>query len=213
MKKIFVNVKKAMTKNNLINFLEINKDLDITFLVEEKYLNLKHKRLGSQDYIDIENLLINNIQYALLNHKDEIKTDLRKKEQLINLIQNNIQIILCIGEKIILDNPLEYVLNKIDFFLSDINFSNKDIIIAYEPEWAVDSNKKPALIDIEKIILYIKKHIKLKYNKDMLVIYGGGIDKNNINYLINSQIIDGILVSRYALELYNLNNLLKIDKY
>ena len=103
---------------------------------------------------------------------------------------------MCIGE-----TEEEKNSNKTSFILehqliSDLeNVEDLDnIIIAYEPVWAIGSGKVPKNEEIEDSIKFIKSIVRREYNVEPKVLYGGSVNKENINAILGIENVDGVLV-------------------
>lgn len=155
------------------------------------------------------------IKYSLVGHSErrinyyEDNDSISKK---INcLLENDITPILCIGETNEEKNLLKT--NKIlkSELVSCLNNFKKEqiskIIIAYEPIWAVGSNRVPTMAEIRNTVKYIKELIKKIYDVDIKVLYGGSINSNNIEKINKIECIDGIMVGSSAT---NVDEFLKI---
>ena len=70
-----------------------------------------------------------------------------------------------------------------------MNVGQKNIIIAYEPVWAIGSGLIPKNHEILKIAKFIKN--KVKGSK---VLYGGSVNSKNINHLKEIEDLDGFLI-------------------
>ena len=72
----------------------------------------------------------------------------------------------------------------------------KKIIIAYEPIWSIGSGIVPKTDDLKKNIILLKKFIRLKYRlkNSPRIIYGGSVDKKNIDNFKSIKDLDGFLV-------------------
>ena len=85
------------------------------------------------------------------------------------------------------------------------NVNNKrNIIIAYEPVWAIGSGLIPEEKEIFEIVKFIKN--KVKGSK---VLYGGSVNSKNINLLKKINILDGYLIGGAS---QNPNNFIDIIK-
>ena len=85
----------------------------------------------------------------------------------------------------------------------------KQIILAYEPIWAIGEKNKAANIEYcNESISYIRKSALKKLNK-VSVLYGGSVNEKNYSKFTESKFIDGIFIGRAAL---NANNFIKICK-
>ena len=82
--------------------------------------------------------------------------------------------------------------NKVDF---------KNIIIAYEPVWAIGTNKTPSLEEIENVHSYIKDIFKKKYStENICVIYGGSVNLKNSKAIFSAKNVDGGLIGGASLK-------------
>jgi len=82
--------------------------------------------------------------------------------------------------------------------------NKKNIIIAYEPVWAIGSGLIPKETEIFEIVRFIKN--KVKGSK---VLYGGSVNSQNINLLKKIDNVDGFLVGGAS---QNSNNFIDIIK-
>ncbi len=184
----------------------------------KKNLNNKFLNFGSQDCSqfslgaytgDISASMIKELgcKYVLIGHSErrtlynENKTMLAKKIQ--NAFLNKLKVIFCVGEN--LDDYKNLKTKKtINFQLANIfnqgeNFKN--LIIAYEPVWAIGSNKTPSLDEIEKVHEYIKSFFFKKYKvENICVIYGGSVNLKNSKAIFSISNVDGGLIGGASLK-------------
>lgn len=109
-------------------------------------------------------------------------------------IQNDLFIIYCIGESeenrkqgktfSILENQLKLIANFIE---------KENIIIAYEPIWSIGTGKIPTNEQIKEISVFIKEKIFTNV-KNIKILYGGSVNKENSKNLSEIEKIDGFLV-------------------
>lgn len=145
------------------------------------------------------------VNYCIVGHSERRKT-FNESNEVINLkiselLKQSIIPILCIGEdRIEKENDLteEVLYGEIINSLNNINFKDSEIIIAYEPVWAISDGIHPSTIpsndEIELVALYIKKLVKDKFNLTAIVLYGGSVNPKNIDMLNQVQSIDGYLI-------------------
>jgi len=140
------------------------------------------------------------VSYALIGHSER-RIHFNEDDTLINnkikgSLRNNLNIILCIGETEEEKNAnnTSYILeHQLISDLKDIE-DVENIIIAYEPVWAIGSGKVPKNEEIEDSIKFIKGIVKRKYNVEPKVLYGGSVNKENINAILGIENVDGVLV-------------------
>ena len=133
-------------------------------------------------------------KYVILGHSENRQTG--ENDKLINLkiktaLKNGLKVIFCIGEKIKdkRNKKTNSVLSKqIKLGLKGVNLNN--IIIAYEPVWAIGSGLIPKSDELFKTINFIKS----KFRKKLKILYGGSVNNKNINELKTIRNIDGFLV-------------------
>ena len=133
-------------------------------------------------------------KYVILGHSENRQTG--ESDKLINLkiktaLKNGLKVIFCIGEKIKdkRNKKTNLILSKqIKLGLKGVNLNN--IIIAYEPVWAIGSGMIPKSDELFKTINFIKS----KFRKKLKILYGGSVNNKNINELKTIRNIDGFLV-------------------
>jgi len=104
------------------------------------------------------------------------------------------KIVYCVGE------PLERreageeeMMSYISAQYEGIDTEYENLIIAYEPVWAIGTGLTPTLDDIESI------HTKLKVKSQAPLLYGGSVKVTNAKDVLAVKNVDGILVGSAAL--------------
>ena len=134
-------------------------------------------------------------KYVILGHSENRENG--ESDKLINqkiktALKNKLKVIFCIGEKIKdkRNKKTKSVLSKqIKLGLKGVKLNN-DIIIAYEPVWAIGSGMIPKSNDLLNAINFIKSRFK----QNLKILYGGSVNDKNINELKTIHNIDGFLV-------------------
>ncbi len=103
-------------------------------------------------------------------------------------------IVYCVGEPLEVreegnDALMEYIENQ----LEGIDLSYPDLIIAYEPVWAIGTGLTPSLRDIELI------HGALRAKTSAPLLYGGSVKLDNTRDIMLLDNVDGVLVGSAAL--------------
>jgi triosephosphate isomerase len=85
----------------------------------------------------------------------------------------------------------------------------KNLIIAYEPVWAIGNSNNTALNseNLYEMAIFIKKILSDLFGqeiaKNIPIIYGGSVNKNNAKELLENGKINGLLVGRESLKTDN----------
>ena len=139
-------------------------------------------------------------KYTLVGHSDnraEGDTDLMLKNKVKFALTNNLKVVFCIGEnkKQKKNNQTFGVLKKQLVKVLEKKFNKNNIIIAYEPIWSIGTGKLPNQKDLLKTTIYIKKVLKNIFKKKSpSVLYGGSVDRDNIDMFRQIKEIDGFLI-------------------
>lgn len=145
------------------------------------------------------------VSYAIIGHSErrgfETNQDISKKVKVA--LYNNIVPIVCVGEV----NKGEDESLIIEQVASSISSTDKEIIFAYEPLWAIGSGLIPTKADINKICSVIRKTAKQKKAK-IKVLYGGSVNDKNIDLLKTCK-VDGFLIGGACLDVNKFKSIIK----
>jgi triosephosphate isomerase len=116
--------------------------------------------------------------------------------------------IMCVGEKLEeREKNLTFKVVK-DHVAGGLKGLTKDevlnVVIAYEPVWAIGTGKTATPLQAEEVHSYIRKLLRDMYDEElaggMRIQYGGSVKPDNIKDLINQKDIDGALVGGASLK-------------
>ena len=163
---------------------------------------------------EISNHMVKDIgaSYTLVGHSEIRKrfkeTNEQVNQKIINALGVNLKAILCIGE-----TKAEKSAGKTDATLKrqiDIALKGlyenelKNIIIAYEPCWAIGTGKTATNKDIEKAVKTIRKTISESFSdkaaEKMQILYGGSTKLENFGGILKVQGVNGLLVGGACLD-------------
>ena len=137
-------------------------------------------------------------------------------KKISSLLKNNIKPILCIGESFEehksgktrdkLKSQIIESVPKSDFF--------NELIIAYEPIWAIGSGKTPEPEEVNSIHEFIKDVVQSATANNIVpkVLYGGSVNDINANDFFEEDSIDGALVGGASLDANIFANIVNIYK-
>ena len=117
------------------------------------------------------------------------------------------KIIYCIGEplevkELGLTETLGYIWEQFDGI--DLDYDN--LILAYEPVWAIGTGVVANVEDIEKI----HKKIKKKITKPLL--YGGSVKADNLDEILKINNVDGTLIGTASWDVEDFKKMIKTTK-
>ena len=151
-------------------------------------------------------------QYVIIGHSERRgyynDTPEVLKEKVLLALKNGLKVIFCIGESLEereANKQNEVVKAELEgsvFNLSAEEFKN--IIVAYEPIWAIGTGKTATADQAEEIHAYIRSVIADKYGKevadDTTILYGGSCKASNAPELFAKPDIDGGLIGGASLK-------------
>lgn len=151
-------------------------------------------------------------QYVILGHSERrgyyAETPEILKEKVLLALKNGLKVIFCIGESLEereAGKQNEVVKAELEgsvFNLTEEEFKN--IIIAYEPIWAIGTGKTATADQAEEIHAYIRSIIAEKYGQavadDTTILYGGSCKASNAPELFAKPDIDGGLIGGASLK-------------
>lgn len=225
---IVVNMKMNLNNNEIKNYLDSlnNKELDnMIFCPTNIYIPYfieKNLNVGIQNISKYENgnhtgeISCNQassigIKYAIIGHSEikDSKETINKKIKLCK--KNNLIPILCVGERKKSIYKEQIVKRQLDNYLKNISLDK--IIIAYEPVFMINSKNTMDVKYLEKMIKYIKKIIKNYKINDIMILYGGSIDENNIKSINGIKDLNGFLIGNSSLDVDKLLKINEVTKF
>lgn len=160
---------------------------------------------GATSPVMLKNLGVN---YVILGHSER-RIHFKETDQMIErkiraVIESGLKAILCVGETAAIHKRGQlaaeyYVKNQIVQATSSLKKKEieENIIVAYEPIWAISTNlnaKPDDPQDAARMISFIKKITKGQ------VIYGGSVNGKNAHDFLKQIVIDGVLVGNASLK-------------
>ena len=177
-----------------------NADLDV--------LNISSQNIHWEDSgaftgeISPQMLLEHNVKYAIVGHSEPRKYFSESDEQINKRAKsaqsNGLTPIVCVGETLDQRERGEaerVITRQVEQGLEGI--SSSDLIVAYEPIWAIGTGKTCEAYEANKICKIIRKLIG---NDEVIIQYGGSVKPDNIDEIMSMSDIDGVLVGGASLE-------------
>lgn len=141
--------------------------------------------------------------YVIIGHSErrtlfgETNEFLNKK--LNSALAAGLKVIFCVGEKLEDKSKYKSVLKKqiIEGFANVKDFAN--IVIAYEPVWAIGTGIVATTADIERAHSFIKSVVKEYFGAVVPVLYGGSVKPSNSAEILALNEVDGVLIGGASL--------------
>ena len=170
---------RVMISPNHLYLKEVNEILNKTN-VEVIAQNLTSSNSSSDTGgITAVNLRNLNVNRSIFAHSEARIRQKNPQDVLNEIIPMGFQFVLCFEE--IDQIPLDLLTN--DF----------EIILAYEPVWAIGTGETASIDHINEIHEQVKSKLKdLELN--IPVLYGGSVNPSNSKDILESEFVDGVLV-------------------
>ena len=150
-------------------------------------------------------------KYVILGHSErrqyygETSETLNKK--MARAYENNLTPIYCVGEN--LDereaerhfDVVKAQIEEVVFNLSEEQFKN--LVIAYEPVWAIGTGKTATAEQAQEIHAYIREVLRSKFGaaaEECPILYGGSCKPSNASEIFAKEDVDGGLIGGAALK-------------
>ncbi len=194
--------------NTLINLL-VNKFKNSPIMVGGQNCHEKQDYGAHTGQINSKMLKDVGAKYVILGHSEN--RQLGENDKLINLkikstLNSKLKVIFCIGETLREKNKKvtkKVLAKQILKGLKNVK-NKKDILIAYEPVWAIGTGLTPKEIELSDVINFIKKRVK-----NVPVLYGGSVNTKNIQELKKIDNVDGFLIGGASQVSKNLIDIIK----
>jgi triosephosphate isomerase (TIM) len=189
-------------------------------LIDGDRLLIKH---GAQDLSPAENgaytgdisgamLAKLGCSFVVVGHSERREFH-HEDDELINrkvkaAIKHGLTPILCVGEKLDVREQGGHVEHCTAQLVADLKGLKadqvKDVVVAYEPVWAIGTGKVATPADAQEVCAAIRAKLTEKYGAEVgaavRVLYGGSVKSRNIGELVAQPDIDGALVGGASLD-------------
>ncbi len=151
-------------------------------------------------------------RYVIIGHSERRQyfgeTDATVNRRIKAALKFDLKVIFCIGETLeereegktftVLERQVEGGLKDL------VEKEVKDMVVAYEPVWAIGTGKTATPEQAEEVHLSIRRKIERLYSREISegirIQYGGSVTPENIKGLMERENIDGALVGGASLK-------------
>ncbi|GIW23571.1 MAG: hypothetical protein KatS3mg068_2578 [Candidatus Sericytochromatia bacterium] len=110
----------------------------------------------------------------------------------------------------------EIIISQVENGLKSLNINlskAENLVIAYEPVWAIGTGKTCKSDEANRVIKLIRDTLKRFFgssiSENIRILYGGSVKPDNIKELVSMSDIDGGLVGSASLELKSFEKLIE----
>ncbi len=116
------------------------------------------------------------------------------------------EIVYCVGEpQEIRKQGIEAVMSYIWEQFDSIDINYEELIVAYEPVWAIGTGLSASLDDIKEVLDSLRAKIKVP------LLYGGSVKVETIKDILNIENCDGVLVGTASWDVKNFSKMIEIS--
>ena len=202
------------------SFTNLNKAVSLldSYKIEVIAQNVHFEQRGAfTGEISIEMLKSVGVYSIIIGHSERRKyfnendSILSKKAKMA--IDNSLNIIFCVGEELSereKGNHFELIKNQIINGLFGLDIDQiKNVVVAYEPVWAIGTGKTAENYQIQEMHEFIRKLFNDKYGSDIShqirILYGGSVKPNNAEEIFSLNDVDGGLIGGASLNFSDFN--------
>ena len=209
--KNYLNYEESISLSKAISKIDISKKIRLMISPNHLYLkevneillktnieviaqNLTSSKSSSDTGgVTAVNLINLNVNRSIIAHSEARIRQKNPQDVLNEIIPMGFQFVLCFEE-----------IDQIPFDLLTNDF---EIILAYEPVWAIGTGETASIDHINEIHEQIKSKLKdLELN--IPVLYGGSVNPSNSKGILESEFVDGVLVGGASTKIDQLEGIL-----
>ena len=164
------------------------------------------------------------VEYVILGHSER-RQYFNETDEIVNkkvkaALNSGLKPIICIGESLEereSGKTVDIITNQIEEALKDITEEEiENIIVAYEPIWAIGTGKTATAEDANNSIKAIRDKISQIYGQNVadgvIIQYGGSVKSTNAKELFEMSDIDGALVGGASLKPGEFSKIVNFEK-
>ena len=152
------------------------------------------------------------VEYVIIGHSERRtyfgETDVTVNKRVRAALDNSLKVILCVGEYLEQREQgitAELVAMQVKIALGGVSAEElKNIIIAYEPVWAIGTGLTATADQAEEVCAQIRATLASLYCEDcanaVTIQYGGSMNAKNAKELLSKENVDGGLIGGASLK-------------
>lgn len=203
-----VEIIVAPSFTNLYPAVEILKNTEIGISAQDVHQEENGAYTGEVSAGMLKSIGVNTV---ILGHSERRKYFGETKEVLNHKVdtalKNNFKVIFCVGESLEKrenDQHFNVVKNQLSgslFYVDKAKWTN--IIIAYEPVWAIGTGKTASAKQAQEMHKFIREEVAQNYDQEIAdnlsILYGGSVKPANAQEIFAEEDVDGGLIGGASL--------------
>ncbi len=212
-----VEIKIAPSFTNLYYVISLLKDSGIEVIAQNVH---SEKRGAYTGEISTEMLKSIGVNTVIIGHSERRKyfneTDTILSKKVKAALESSLNVIFCIGEELSereSGNHFEIIKNQLTNALINLNnIEIKNIVIAYEPVWAIGTGMTANNQQIQEMHEFIRELINKKFGNEIAdnirILYGGSVKPNNAKEIFSLNDVDGGLIGGASLNFSDFHSII-----
>lgn len=152
-----------------------------------------------------------NVDYVIIGHSERrnyfLETNQIIAKKISRALESDLEVICCIGETLAereSGKEFQIITHQLEECLFHLNAEQiKNIVIAYEPVWAIGTGKNATSEQAQEMHNYIRSVISGKFSKgiseSISILYGGSCNPQNAKSIFSQPDVDGGLIGGASL--------------
>lgn len=159
------------------------------------------------------------VRYVVVGHSERrehlAETDFMINKKVKATLNAGLKVVLCVGERDRKDeNFHRFVRNELNEDLKGISKKRaQNLVIAYEPIWAIGTGKTVKPQDLFEMVTYIRRSLLEIFGQSTLrhipVLYGGSVNGANTHNFLEVDGVGGLLVGGASLSAKEFTRIIK----
>ncbi len=153
-----------------------------------------------------------NCEFVILGHSERRwifgENDELINKKVISAFEHDLIPVLCVGEKLEereSGQTEQVILKQLENDLKGVSEDHlKNMVIAYEPVWAIGTGKNASEKDAKEACALIREFIHSRFGSEtsdkVRILYGGSVKPENVKMYMSQEGIDGALVGGASLK-------------
>ena len=213
-----IEIKIAPAYTNLYKSISLLMSTQIEVIAQ----NLHQEKNGAYTgEISAEMLKSIGIKTVIIGHSERRQyfneTDIILSKKVKTALEHSLDVIFCVGEELSereKGNHFELIKTQIKTGLFGLNNDEiKNVVIAYEPVWAIGTGMTANTHQIQEMHEFIRNLINEKYNymvsSNIRILYGGSVKPNNAKEIFSLDDVDGGLIGGASLSFSDFSSIVK----